>query len=159
MPPEVIIEPPETEPAGRDAEEEEAPPDPDIEKNKAMAVLAYICFVIPLLGAPNSPYARFHTNQGIISCILWAVAVIGCIVLQIAKWVVGFVFASVPILKGFFGCLLYPLQAFLLVGAVTMMVYGIIQAATGEKKGLPLVGTWTIIKPEAPTASTPESKP
>ncbi len=40
----------------------------DIAQNKAMAVLSYlgILFLIPILSAPNSPYARFHSNQGII---------------------------------------------------------------------------------------------
>ena len=36
----------------------------DIEKNKIMAVLAYIIFLIPLLAAKDSPFAKFHTNQG-----------------------------------------------------------------------------------------------
>ena len=38
----------------------------DIEKNKVMAVLAYILFFIPLLAAKDSKFARFHTNQGLV---------------------------------------------------------------------------------------------
>ena len=40
----------------------------DIADNKVMAVLAYIgiLFLIPLLAAPNSRFARFHTNQGLV---------------------------------------------------------------------------------------------
>lgn len=43
----------------------------DVESNKAMAVLSYlgILVLVPLLGAKNSPFARFHTNQGLILCI------------------------------------------------------------------------------------------
>lgn len=43
----------------------------DVESNKVMAVLSYlgILVLIPLLGAKNSPFARFHTNQGLILCI------------------------------------------------------------------------------------------
>ena len=38
----------------------------DIEKNKLMAVLAYIIFLIPLLAAKDSPFAKYHTNQGLV---------------------------------------------------------------------------------------------
>lgn len=40
----------------------------DITDNKVMAVLAYIgiLFLIPLLAAPNSRFARFHANQGLV---------------------------------------------------------------------------------------------
>ena len=43
----------------------------DVESNKAMAVLSYlgILVLVPLVGAKNSPFARFHTNQGLILCI------------------------------------------------------------------------------------------
>ena len=38
----------------------------DIAKNKVLSLFAYIgiLFLIPLLAAPNSKFARFHTNQG-----------------------------------------------------------------------------------------------
>ena len=43
----------------------------DVESNKAMAVLSYlgILVLVHLVGAKNSPFARFHTNQGLILCI------------------------------------------------------------------------------------------
>ena len=39
----------------------------DINQNKVMAVLAYIgiLVLVPLLAAPNSKYARYHSNQGL----------------------------------------------------------------------------------------------
>jgi len=49
----------------------------DIEHNKIFAVLAYIgiLFLVPLLAAPQSRFARYHTNQGIVLflsiLILW----------------------------------------------------------------------------------------
>ncbi|MEI8042594.1 MAG: DUF4339 domain-containing protein [Verrucomicrobiota bacterium] len=42
-------------------------PDPaDVDKNKIFAVLAYlgILFLVPLLAAKESRFARYHTNQG-----------------------------------------------------------------------------------------------
>ena len=40
----------------------------DVQNNKVMGILAYfgILFLIPLLAAKDSQYARFHTNQGIL---------------------------------------------------------------------------------------------
>ena len=48
-------------------EEVNVTPDPnDVQSNKVMAILAYfgILFLIPLLAAKESAYARYHTNQG-----------------------------------------------------------------------------------------------
>ena len=49
-------------------EEVNVTPDPnDVQSNKVMAILAYfgILFLIPLLAAKESAYARYHTNQGL----------------------------------------------------------------------------------------------
>src|ERR1035437_3247453 len=60
--PKVVVEkadePVEGEPSPFDAD--------DVEKNKAMAILGYIFFVIPLAAAPKSKFARFHANQGLL---------------------------------------------------------------------------------------------
>jgi hypothetical protein len=38
-------------------------PDPsDVQRNKGMAVLAYIIFFIPLLAARDSKFAMYHAN-------------------------------------------------------------------------------------------------
>ena len=39
----------------------------DIEANKPMAILSYIwfLFIVPLVAAPQSKFARFHANQGL----------------------------------------------------------------------------------------------
>ena len=50
----------------------------DVEKNKVMAVLAYFIFFLPLLtDAKDSPFAKFHANQGL---LLLLFSVIGQIV-------------------------------------------------------------------------------
>lgn len=40
----------------------------DVQNNKVMAVLSYIgiLVLIPILAAKESPFARFHANQGLI---------------------------------------------------------------------------------------------
>lgn len=98
----------------------------DIEKNKVMAILAYLSWLvlIPLFAASNSKFARFHCNQGI---VLWLAGVVASIV--------GFI----PVL----GWILTPI-----LGIVTLIlsVLGIINAATGKAKELPVIGKYTIIK-------------
>ena len=44
----------------------------DINNNKGMSVLAYIgfLFLVPLLACPNSKFARYHTNQGLVLFLL-----------------------------------------------------------------------------------------
>lgn len=103
------------------------PIDPnDIQQNKVMAVLAYLgfLFLVPLLAAPNSRFARFHVNQGL--------------VLFLAEVVLGIV-GIIP----FIGWII------LLVGEIAsfvFMIIGIVHAAKGEVKELPLIGKIQIIK-------------
>ncbi len=98
----------------------------DIEKNKVMAILAYLSWLvlIPLFVASNSKFARYHCNQGI---VLWLAGVVASII--------GFI----PVL----GWIITPI-----LGVVTLIlsVLGIINAATGKAKELPFIGKYRIIK-------------
>lgn len=98
----------------------------DIEANKIMAVLAYILFLIPLLAAKESPYAKFHTNQGLLVCLAGiAVSIVGSII-PILGW-----FLILPV-----GCII--------VAVIGIM--GLINAWTGKAKELPIIGKIRIIK-------------
>lgn len=109
----------------------------DIEQNKVMAILSYlgILVLIPILGAKESPYARYHANQGLILCIaaiLYSIAysILSTIILAISwrlYWLVS--------ILGFAG----------LVFAV-LCVLGIINAANGQAKELPVIGKYRILK-------------
>jgi uncharacterized membrane protein len=98
----------------------------DIENNKVMAVLAYIgiLFLVPLLAAKDSQFARFHANQGL--------------VLFLAGIVSGVV-VVVPIL----GILLSVVCSIFLT---VLMILGIVNAATGKAKELPIIGKISLIK-------------
>ena len=98
----------------------------DIENNKVMAVLAYIgiLFLVPLLAAKDSKFARFHANQGL--------------VLFLAGIVSGVV-AVIPIL----GVLLAAVCSIFLT---VLMILGIVNAATGKAKELPIIGKISLIK-------------
>ena len=65
----------------------------DIAKNKVLALFAYIgiLFLIPLLAAPNSKFARFHTNQGL---VLFITGVIWGVISGIVNLIIG----GVPVL-------------------------------------------------------------
>ena len=96
----------------------------DIEKNKLMAVLAYIIFLIPLLAAKDSPFAKYHTNQGL---VLFLAAIASGVILVI------------PIL----GWIIAPIASILIT---VLAVIGIINALNGKAKELPIIGKFKIIK-------------
>jgi Predicted membrane protein len=96
----------------------------DVEDNKIMGVLAYIIFIVPLLVAKESPFARFHTNQGFLVFLLY----FACGVIAIIPFI-GWVIALVG---WFFG--------------LACIIMGIINALGGQKKPLPIIGKYEIIK-------------
>ncbi|WP_339329334.1 hypothetical protein [Cohnella caldifontis] len=97
----------------------------DIQNNKGMAIVAYILFFVPLIAAPNSPFAKYHANQGLTLFLT-------CLVLNV---VLGFI----PIL----GWILLP---FANLGCLVLAVIGIVSAAQGGAKPLPIIGKYTLIK-------------
>ncbi len=97
----------------------------DIEKNKTMAGLAYLIFFLPLIACPDSKYAKFHANQGLILLIL---SVAGNIILSI-----------IP----FLGWILLPV---LWVVICVFGIIGLVNGFGGKTKKLPLIGGFTIIK-------------
>ena len=97
----------------------------DIDNNKVMGILAYIFFLIPLLAAKDSKFAMYHANQGLILFLC-----------MVGLYVVG---AVLP----FIGWLLLPLGNLV---ALVFMIIGIINAAKGEMKPLPVIGSVTILK-------------
>ncbi|MDR1408459.1 MAG: zinc ribbon domain-containing protein [Tannerella sp.] len=113
-------------------------PDKDVQDNKLYAILAYfsILFLIPLLAAKESPYARFHANQG---CILFILDIAVWIVLFIISFITALILPSLLFIIGIINLLLY-------LGLAVLVVIGIINAAKGEKKELPFIGKYQIIK-------------
>jgi uncharacterized membrane protein len=121
----------------------------DIQSNKAMAVLAYIIFFIPLLvGAhKTSPFVRYHTNQGTVLflfCVAWGIlygiltAILTAILFSPATWYTGVGFGAWGIITTILGLLW-------LIPAIFCVV-GIVHAVKGEMKPLPLIGKFRIIK-------------
>lgn len=99
----------------------------DIEQNKAISAIAYIpiLFIVPML-ATQSPYAKFHANQGLIMTLT-------CIILNIASRILGFVLEWVPILPTL-------VSAVFSLSSLALLIIGIINAVQGKAKKLPIVG-------------------
>lgn len=109
----------------------------DIASNKVMAVLAYIgiLFLVPFFAAKNSRFARFHTNQGLVLFIfemIWGV-VFG---------IVNGILYRVPVVGAIIGIVGWVVSVLFLV----LMIVGIVNAAQGKAKQLPLIGGITILK-------------
>lgn len=102
----------------------------DVEKNKTMAVLAYLGFLwlVPMFAAKDSKFARFHVNQGLVLFLVEAV------------WGVltGIISGIVPLV----GYILSIANIVFLV----FVVLGILNAVNGRAKELPLIGKISIIK-------------
>lgn len=109
----------------------------DAEENKVMAILAYLglLVLVPLFAAKDSPFARFHTNQGL--------------VLAIAEIAFGVVYGLISFLVTLIAWqLLFIVSILGLLGLVflVLMIIGIVNAANGQKKELPVIGRFRILK-------------
>ena len=122
--------------------------DSDIEKYKGLAILGYILFVIPLIAAPQSKFARFHANQGLLVFLSWMAALVVATALVVGKIIVSYFFTSSSLwfIPMFCGCVSYVLPSLMFLGTLVLAVIGIVNAANGEQKQLPLIGQWTLIK-------------
>ncbi|MDR1116079.1 MAG: zinc ribbon domain-containing protein [Tannerella sp.] len=110
----------------------------DVQDNKVMAILAYfgILFLVPLFAAKESPFARFHTNQGILLCIVGVVLNVALSILMVVlAFIHSFLMTIVGVLSFICG-----------LGILVLMIIGIINAAKGEAKELPVIGKYKILK-------------
>ena len=105
---------------------------------KGMAILSYFGFLvlIPIFAAKKDPFARYHANQGLVLCIVVMICsvlsnVLTRVLLEISPLLV-------LIVSGFFGILTLVFCIFSIIG--------IIHAAKGQKKPLPLIGGIKILK-------------
>jgi uncharacterized membrane protein len=115
----------------------EVDPD-DAEKNKIFGIIAYLgilCFV-PLLAAKNSPFAKYHSNQGIVLFIFWFAILIG---VRVINGILGFI---LPNSLGF----IYFLISLVEILPMILTVLGIINASQGKCVPLPVIGGVKLIK-------------
>jgi uncharacterized membrane protein len=114
-----------------------------VQDNKLMAILAYIIFFVPLLAGAhkNSPFVRFHANQG-------TVLFISCLIFGVLYGIIISVLTGLLLTTGAWGLLGIVGTVLGLVWLLPAILYvlGIINAATGKTKPLPVIGKFTLIK-------------
>jgi uncharacterized membrane protein len=112
----------------------------DVEKNKVAALLSYvfILWLVPLLTAKDSPFAKYHANQGIMLTIVAFICFVGLGVL----WTILY-FLPVLNVCGCVSCVAY-LVVF--VGLLALAIMGILNAVNGKMKPLPFFPVITLIK-------------
>lgn len=101
----------------------------DVQQNRLMGALAYlgILILVPLFAAKESPFARFHCNQGLI-----------LIIAEVVVNILYRIFKNVPVI----GLIIAIVEIALFV----LAILGIINAAKGKAKELPLIGGIQILK-------------
>ncbi|MBE6881423.1 MAG: hypothetical protein IJF04_06965 [Oscillospiraceae bacterium] len=98
--------------------------------NKLLAAISYIWIlcIVTILCAKDDAFARYHANQGLVLLIA-----------NIASVVAGFILGFIPFVGGIISWIIS-------IALFVLMILGIVNAATGKMKPLPLIGGIEIIK-------------
>lgn len=105
---------------------------PNAQDDKLIGILSYLglLWIVAyiLYGSKKTEYNLFHVKQGL-----------GLIIVWVGLWIVAFVLAFVPVL----GMIIGIVMIFVYLALLVLMILGIINAANGVQKELPLVGKLT----------------
>ncbi len=108
----------------------------DIEKNKTMAGLTYIVFIIGLIMMKDSKFIKFHVNQII---ALYIPMFILCII-HVAGGIALATSLKLKLAIGLnAGC------SIIYLGFSVLLIINMVAAFQGKAKRIPLIGKWTII--------------
>lgn len=131
----------------------------DIANSKGVTIASYfwILFWLPLAVNSNSRYGRFHANQGLLTLIASAAC-------SLVSWILNLIIGAIFVVKNTvgnafmtgnyseyvtsgFGLFLSGLFGFILaIPPLAFLIIGIINAAKGQAKELPIIGKFRIIK-------------
>ena len=123
--------------------------DPDVQQNKGMAVLSYfgLLLLIPLFARKKSEYCRFHVTQG---AILFILDIAYMIVTRILLAILNAIFPG-----GWFYYIYYHSTVYNIFNTIfslgfifflVLAILGIVNAASGKKQELPLIGKIPFLK-------------
>jgi len=114
----------------------------DAQDNKVMGILAYLGFLVlvPIFAAKESKFAKFHANQGLLVCLLY-------VAYGIVYGILNAIFAAIFLYNSFglYSLLTTVLGLGFLVVTI-LEILGIVNAVKGEKKELPVIGKFKILK-------------
>lgn len=110
----------------------------DVNTNKVYGILSYfgILFLVPLFAAKESRFAKFHANQGLVVFLTQ-------IIINAASSAICALFGAMHL--GFLAGIAGPLISLL---SLALSVIGIIFAAQGKAKEMPLIGKFHILDSE-----------
>lgn len=153
--PQQTQEPQQTQ-ASQQAQTEQIPPEQvavapavdDVTANKGLAWLAYmgLLLLIPMLARKDSKYCEYHVRQGVTLCVG---AIAYCIVANILLLIIGAIFPG-HITYGYFYSYYANSPIYTLFSVIFALGYiffgviaiiGIVNAATGKEKKLPVFGS------------------
>ena len=105
----------------------------DADANRVFGILAYlgIFVLVPIIVAKDSPFAKYHSNQGLVLFIA-----------EIATFFITGAFVFIP----FLGMLVYFVHLIFLLVFLVLVILGIINAAQGKCVPLPVIGGIKLIK-------------
>ena len=118
---------------GKDHTAEFAPD--DIQANHGISVLGYfgILMLIPILVRPDSRFVKFHCNQGLVIFLLE-------LALEVVRRINHLLY--IPVFRGLISFACWAMSIALFV----FSIMGIVNAAKGRAKEIPVIGSISIIK-------------
>lgn len=99
----------------------------DIKKSRVCAVIGYLFFFVPIIIFPDDGFCRYHANQSLILLLLGTIGITIVCLIPYVGWLLAILLA-----------------AFIAVCAIR----GMILAATGKAKRIPLFGNLVLIEYE-----------
>lgn len=109
------------------------------------AGLGYIplLFFLPLWTGTREPFAKFHGRQ---SLVMFAAMVVFNIMVSITDLVLGRILGGMFVIGFFFKAVAwlihYPAGFVVALAYMVLVIYGIVQAATGQYSRIPVVGAY-----------------
>jgi uncharacterized membrane protein len=109
----------------------------DVDQNRIFGILAYlgIFVLVPIIVAKDSPFAKYHANQGL---ILFLIEIVLSVLLAIVNIIV---YSILPVLH-----YLTALLEFVYLAPLVLVILGIINAAQGKCVPLPVIGGIKLLK-------------
>ena len=109
----------------------------DINSNKVMAILAYlgILVLVPIFAAKESKFAHFHANQGLVLFLA-----------EIAFYIVLTIVSAIILAISWKLYFIITILSLVWIVFLVLAIIGIINAANGKAKELPVIGKFTLLK-------------
>lgn len=114
----------------------------DIQNTKGIAWLSYlgVLVFIPMFTNKESKFTRFHVRQGVTLLALWVVYFIASLLLNLIKVDSTSYILGVPFPRTITPWPIKLILGIIAIGISVLAIIGIVNAATGKAKKLPIIG-------------------